>query len=896
MPILSKSKNNICGYVDDNWQSIQAAFEQNFIDELDIGASLSIYHHGKCVVDLYGGWIDFEKKAQPYIYDTLQLVFSTSKGILSAAVALCVERGWLEYDAAIAKYWPEFGANGKEMITIGDLLAHRAGLPYINRSVTTDEACDWSKMISLLINEKPHWIPGSTHGYHGHTTGYIAGELIHRVDPQHRSFGQFVREEIDSEYYVGLTDETIEQRVAPLYEIPTQTKETDSQAEQTLTCSGALPLNQPTMIYNKARIHRAQLPAVNGITNARSLARIYSRLIGDVHENGTVTKRLLNEKTLSQAIQNVTPNGELDQALYGIPTDFSKGGFQIYGDAFQIFGDSVFGHTGYGGSCAFAYPPNELAHLSQPGHKSTSTVAISHTSSSSSNVRTHDFRLYPESRAAHEYNAIQIDNIASSMFHAPKTLQEIDSSKLLAYSESTFRSASFPIIWLDSKGDVHWNYAAQYETLNYLLEKQFPQEKLSTCLSRQLFILEQWSMGFFSRHHCFIEHFGQTLYSPSMTLLLPRRFATSNAAPEDITKEGTVRHFQSISLCSSHITHPDLKVLHDQLRSTGSGSSAIKVINHVHELLERDETKIRFKYSREIWKFGYDHVPHRRWLFDRDRNETKKSLTYHSPIPLLINHSNEHIYYDQSPSFDPSKWIPRNVPQASPIDVLPGSSKIMTVQDKIFTSFLRYMFLLFFSPLAPRIQTSAKLLAHYWSEHLSSKYHQPYKEALSKMAVMFIRRGDKMPEDSFWQKHKQWRNISMYVKGIVNEEERRHMKYTTIFVMTDDPSVMSSIINYAQTGLRTSQKDEPYAREHLHGRDILYNVFAPQSCVDPLVRVGFDQFLADVQFVTEHASLVVGHTDSNVGRYLEEIIYVNRQHNPNVQTLTHVINAPDTLE
>ena len=206
------------------------------------------------------------------------------------------------------------------------------------------------------------------------------------------------------------------------------------------------------------------------------------------------------------------------------------------------------------------------------------------------------------------------------------------------------------------------------------------------------------------------------------------------------------------------------------------------------------------------------------------------------------------------------------------------------------------MFLLFFSPLAPRIQTAAKLLAHYWSEYLSDKYNKPYNEVLSKMAVIFIRRGDKMPEDSFWQKYKRWRNISMYVKGIVDEEKRRQVDYTTIFVMTDDKTVMNSIQEYSDDGLTSSNKDELYARQHLHHRQILYNVFAPQSGLNPFNRVSFDQFLVDVQFVTDYASLVVGHTDSNVGRYLEEVIYVNRQHNQNVQTSTYFINAPDSLD
>lgn len=307
----------------------------------------------------------------------------------------------------------------------------------------------------------------------------------------------------------------------------------------------------------------------------------------------------------------------------------------------------------------------------------------------SSNIRTHDFRLYPQSRSAIEYNRIQIDNIARSMFDYNEN-KNIIYSQTLNYSETIFRSTSFPIIWLDNQGDVRWNRAAQYETLNYLLEKQFPVKmNISSCLSRQLFFLEQWPMGFFSRHHCFIEHFGQTLYSPSMVLLSPKRFSVSNAANEDFQNEGILRYYQSISLCSSYLNHPELKTLHDQITSIGQVSSDTKVVTNVHQLLERDELTVKYKYSREIWRFGYDHVPHRRWLFDRNRIEIKKILTYHSPIQLLIDHSNEHIYYDNNTSLDLINWRSRNSPQAFPKDVLTGSFDIKS-EIIMFFFFFRY--------------------------------------------------------------------------------------------------------------------------------------------------------------------------------------------------------------
>jgi len=311
-------------------------------------------------------------------------------------------------------------------------------------------------------------------------------------------------------------------------------------------------------------------------------------------------------------------------------------------------------------------------------------LSIKFFQSTTSSIHTHDFRLYPESRSAIEYEHIQIDNNnIESMFFINKTQQKLDInySKILEYSESTFRSASIPIIWLDAHGDVHWNRIAQYETLNYLLEKQFPtnisKKNLNTiinnCLSRQLFILDQWPMGFFSRYHCLIEQFGQTLYSPSMVLLISRRFLLSESSLDDFHNEGIIRYFQPISLCSAYLNHPQMKPIREMLSVINIQSNNWKTINNTHQLLERDEQNIKYIYSREIWKFGYDHVPHRRWLFDRNRHEIKKILTYSSSIKLLIDHSNEHIYFHNSSLINLENWTPRNSPQGPPKDVLSGN-------------------------------------------------------------------------------------------------------------------------------------------------------------------------------------------------------------------------------
>ena len=279
-----------------------------------------------------------------------------------------------------------------------------------------------------------------------------------------------------------------------------------------------------------------------------------------------------------------------------------------------------------------------------------------------------------------EYARLQLDRGESTMFAVPEGSSDptIDVSKPLIHSEKTFRSAPFPVIWLDQHGDVRWNRPAQLELLNALLEKQFPPMKISECLNRQLFVLSQWSMGFFSRHHCLIEHFGQTLYSPSMVLLAPAQFVVSNSAQEDFLSEGILRYYQSISLCSAYLHHPALATLREQLPRIGFGSSKTKIINRVQQLLERDESTVKFKYSREIWKFGYEHVPHRRWLFDRRRTDIRERVGYHSSIPMLIDHSNEHIYFYNGSSLDLTQWSARNSPQGPPKDVLEGKKVVQT--------------------------------------------------------------------------------------------------------------------------------------------------------------------------------------------------------------------------
>lgn len=321
---------NINGITVDGWEFVRDLFRENFVEKEDLGASISIYHQGKLVVDLWGGWFDYSY-TKPYDNNTLQLVFSTTKGLVAIAVALCVERGLLDYSELVTKYWPEYGLNGKENTTVGDILSHRAGLPV--EPASGEQMFDWNTMIYLLEQQQPLWIPGTAHSYHTFTYGWLAGELIRRVDKKKRTFGQFIKDEIadplEIEFYVGLPIEEIS-RVSPLT--------LSSEILQTMNET----LKELYTFYNDIRSLQAEIPAANGITNARSVAKLYASLIMDL--DNEKQKRILNETILKQATKSNTPKDEID-LFAQVPTSVAMG-FYLLDEIFPFFQSEIFGHPG----------------------------------------------------------------------------------------------------------------------------------------------------------------------------------------------------------------------------------------------------------------------------------------------------------------------------------------------------------------------------------------------------------------------------------------------------------------------------------------------------------------------------------------------------------------------
>ena len=365
--------SDIGGFVATGWEPVRDAFANNFGTTEEVGAGVAVYHRGTKVVDLHGGTFDHEG-TQPYDDQTLQLVFSTTKGITAIAVAMCVDRGLLDYAAPVAQYWPEFKAHGKGDATVAQLISHQCGLYTVDGPMTRAEALDWDTVTARLADTAPRWPIGTNHGYHALTYGWLAGELVRRVDPAQRSFGTFVQDEIvrplGAELWIGLP-EHLEPRVSPMIGSPAPTDPAivamiaqfmgpGSPAGDALSLNGAFgdigrqPAEGEQMAFNTREVHAAEIPAANCVTNAGSLAKVYAATLGPV--DGV---QLMSDAVRNIARTKVTPEGEIDNCLM-MPTTFGMG-FMVHGGFSAYAGPGSYGHPGAGGSVAFAQPERDLA-------------------------------------------------------------------------------------------------------------------------------------------------------------------------------------------------------------------------------------------------------------------------------------------------------------------------------------------------------------------------------------------------------------------------------------------------------------------------------------------------------------------------------------------------------
>src|SRR5579862_2014747 len=211
---------NIEGTCDPRFKKVEGAFAANFETTNEVGASVAMYIDGKLVVDLWGGYTD-QARTKPWTRDTLVNVYSTTKGLAAMCAHRLVDQGKLDLDAPVAKYWPEFAQAGKEKLPVRFLLSHRAGLPAIRKTLPPEALYDWKTMTDAIAAQEPWWVPGTKHGYHAITFGWLVGEVVRRVSG--KSLGTYFRDEIAKplgiDAYIGF-DASLDPRVAEIFPAP----------------------------------------------------------------------------------------------------------------------------------------------------------------------------------------------------------------------------------------------------------------------------------------------------------------------------------------------------------------------------------------------------------------------------------------------------------------------------------------------------------------------------------------------------------------------------------------------------------------------------------------------------------------------------------------------------
>ena len=355
---------HVNGFVAPGFEEVRVEFERNFTNRGEIGAAVAAYWRGEKVVDLWGGRRAPDDDA-PWEKDTMVPVMSTTKGIAAMTLALANARGWLDYEAPVAHYWPEFAQNDKGRITVRQLLAHEAGLVLFDEKLTIEKMRDLDYMARLIARQKPAWPPGTRHGYHTMSIGFYMQELLRRADPWHRTFGRFFQEEIagplDIDFYIGLPRHIPPDRVAVLRTLSRTRallalRNTPPVMIRKLLRPGSL-LRRSMLLQNldmnDRRVLELELPAGNGVGTARAIARLYS-IFG---EGGTELG--ITPETVARITEPPVVPRPMDEVV-GLPSWFSLG-FMRPGPE-VMFGSSqrAFGAPGAGGSFAFADPETRL--------------------------------------------------------------------------------------------------------------------------------------------------------------------------------------------------------------------------------------------------------------------------------------------------------------------------------------------------------------------------------------------------------------------------------------------------------------------------------------------------------------------------------------------------------
>lgn len=349
------------GHVSPGFEGVRQTFADNFTRRGELGGACCAYYRGEKVVDLWGG-VRNEQTGDPWERDTMVIVHSATKGLAAMTLAVAHSRGWLDYEERVCTYWPEFAQRGKDRITVRQLLAHQAGLYVLDEPVTRELVSDLDRLATVLARQKPAWEPGTRQAYHGITLGFFESELLRRIDPRHRSLGQFFQDEIASQLgldvYIRLPEDIPNSRLAimkraslmevlqgfPL-RLAFDTLNPRSKIVRALRGS-ELPHDEQH-VYAR----NLEIPSGGAVGTARAIARAYS-----VFATGGEELQLRKETLDLLAAPAVPPaRGFYDECMKAHDVQFSLG-FMKSCSAVPFGSPASFGAPGAGGAMGFADP------------------------------------------------------------------------------------------------------------------------------------------------------------------------------------------------------------------------------------------------------------------------------------------------------------------------------------------------------------------------------------------------------------------------------------------------------------------------------------------------------------------------------------------------------------
>ncbi|HEX4641601.1 MAG TPA: serine hydrolase domain-containing protein [Chthoniobacterales bacterium] len=344
-------------------ERIASLFQENFARYGELGAAVSVWQHGKPLLELHGGFRD-AKHEQPWTDDTIVLFWSATKGLGSACLLHALQEREIELDRRVGEFWPEFAQAGKSQVTFAQLLSHQAGLSALDENT---DVLDYAAVIRALEKQKPLWPPGTAHGYHARTFGFLIDEATRKITG--RRIAQYWREEfagpLGLDIWMGLPESELD-RVATIYAAKAGGEQTPAEFYRELATPGTLvrkTFTSPAGLHSIAAMNTAENRALNivsfsGIGSASSLAKFYGMLANGGDMGG---RHFFKPETIAQM---TTPLASGIDRILQIPTVFSAGFMKDAPEAKpRIFGPSpsAFGHPGAGGSNAFADPENGIA-------------------------------------------------------------------------------------------------------------------------------------------------------------------------------------------------------------------------------------------------------------------------------------------------------------------------------------------------------------------------------------------------------------------------------------------------------------------------------------------------------------------------------------------------------